>query len=129
MNLRRCPKEFNKIERKWWKFYLPTVEARGMMSVGKYSTLKDLCCVEGQIEYNMAVLRKSNYGATYQEAHYHDASGVDHKKITVSPVVRQLDDKMKLKNSLKKTLGLFEVPAENEERNEMEGLLDGKNVR
>lgn len=125
MNLSRCPKEFDSTERKWWKFYLPVVQQRGLMTHGKYTTLKDLCSVEAQIEYNLALLRVSNYGATYQEASYCDASGVEHKKLTVSPVVRQIDDKMKLKGALKKSLGLFDVPAESDKPTGMEGMLDG----
>ena len=78
MNLTRCPKELDKHERNWWKFYLPVVTSRGLMTAGKYSTLKDLCSVETQIEYNMALLRESNYGATYQEAKYVDSSDNDH---------------------------------------------------
>ena len=100
MDLTRCPKEFDKTERKWWKFYLPVVTERGLMTFGKYTTLKDLCSIESQIEYNLALLRASNYAATYQEAHYSDASGLEHKKITVSPVVKQIDEKMKLKSAL-----------------------------
>lgn len=125
MDLKRCPKEFDKTERKWWKFYLPVVLARGLMTSGKYTTLKDLCSVESQIEYNLAVLRTSNYGATYQESKYMDAAGIEHAKLTVSPVVRQIDDKMKLKGSLKKQLGLFDVPAECGSKDKMEGMLDG----
>ena len=125
MNLSRCPKEFNKFEKRWWKFYLPVVNAKGLMTVGKYTTLKDLCSVEVQIEYNLALLRESNYGATYQEASYCDSSGLEHKKLTVSPVVRQIDDKMKLKSILKKALGLYDVPAEKTGTTKMEGMLDG----
>ena len=125
MNLSRCPKEFNKFERRWWKFYLQVVTERGIMTAGKYTTLKDLCSVEAQIEYNLALLRVSNYAATYQEANYCDSSGLEHKKVTVSPVVRQLDDKMKLKGAIKKQLGLYDVPTENEKHSKMEGMLDG----
>lgn len=125
MNLSRCPKEFDKTERKWWKFYMPVVTERGIMTAGKYTTLKDLCSVEAQIEYNLALLRTSNYAATYQETAYVDSTGLDHKKLAVSPVIRQLDDKMKLKGLIKKHLGLYEVPAENEKQTKMEGMLDG----
>jgi hypothetical protein len=125
MNLFKCPKEFNKFERKWWKFYLSVVTERGLMTAGKWSTLKDLCSVESQIEYNLAVLRASNYAATYQETAYVDSTGLDHKKLAISPLIRQLDDKMKLKGAIKKQLGLYDVPAENEKQTKMEGMLDG----
>jgi hypothetical protein len=125
MNLDRCPKEFNKFERKWWRFYLPVVRERGLMTVGKYTTLRDLCSLEAQIEYNLALLRESNYAATYQETCYVDSAGLEHKKITISPVARKLEDCMKLKSALKKSLGLFEVPAESNKRDVMEGMLDG----
>lgn len=125
MDLTRCPKEFNKIERKWWKFYLPIVRERGIMTVGKYTTLRDLCSVEAQIEYNQALIRASNYAATYQETKYIDSTGLEHTKLTVSPVTRQLNDSLKLKSSLKKALGLFDVPAESAKRDVMEGMLDG----
>lgn len=125
MNLTRCPKEFDKHERSWWRFYLDVVTSRGLMTAGKYSTLKDLCSVESQIQYNMALLRESNYGATYQDAKYVDSSGLEHTKLTVSPVSRKLDDQMKLKNMLKKSLGLLDVPAESEKKKGFEGMLDG----
>ena len=35
MNLQRCPKEFNKFERRWWKFYLDVVTERGLMTAGR----------------------------------------------------------------------------------------------
>ena len=125
MNLSRCPKEFDKVERKWWKFYLKVVTERGIMTAGKYTTLKDLCSVEAQIESNLAILRKSNYAATFNETVYVDSKGDDHKKLAISPLIRQLDDKMKLKGAIKKQLGLYEVPAENEKQTKMEGMLDG----
>ena len=125
MDLTRCPKEFDKTERKWWKFYMPVVTERGIMTAGKYTTLKDLCSVEAQIEYNLAVLRESNYAATYQETAYVDSTGVGHNKMAVSPLIRQLDDKMKLKGAIKKQLGLYEVPADKDDKSKMEGMLDG----
>ncbi len=54
------------------------------MTAGKYTTLKDLCSIEAQIEYNLAVLRASNYAATYQETAYVDSTGLDHKKLAIS---------------------------------------------
>ena len=125
MNLSRCPKEFNKFERRWWKFYLQVVTERGIMTAGKYSTLRDLCSVEAQIEYNLAIIRESNYAATYQETVYVDSSGLEHKKVALSPIAKRLEECMKLKSALKKSLGLFDVPAENEKQTKMEGMLDG----
>lgn len=125
MRLDKCPKEFNKSERRWWKFYFQVVTERGIMTTGKYSTLKDLCCVEAQIEHSMAILRDSDYEATYNKATYTDAKGVDHTKVSISPVARKLEDQMKLKISLKKALGLFEVPAESNQAKGLEGMLDG----
>jgi hypothetical protein len=125
MNLSRCPKEFNKFERRWWKFYLQVVTERGIMTAGKYSTLRDLCSVEAQIEYNLAIIRESNYAATYQETVYVDSTGLEHKKVALSPIAKRLEECMKLKSALKKSLGLFYVPAENEKQTKMEGMLDG----
>ena len=125
MNLSRCPKEFNKFERRWWKFYLQVVTERGIMTAGKYSTLRDLCSVEAQIEYNLAIIRESNYAATYQETVYVDSTGLEHKKVALSPIAKRLEECMKLKSALMKSLGLFDVPAENEKQTKMEGMLDG----
>ena len=125
MNLSRCPKEFNRFERRWWKFYLQVVTERGIMTAGKYSTLRDLCSVEAQIEYNLAIIRESNYAATYQETIYIDSAGLEHKKVALSPIAKRLEECMKLKSALKKSLGLFDVPAENEKQTKMEGMLDG----
>ena len=125
MNLSRCPKEFNRFERRWWKFYLQVVTERGIMTAGKYSTLRDLCSVEAQIEYNLAIIRESNYAATYQETVYVDSTGLEHKKVALSPIAKRLEECMKLKSALKKSLGLFDVPAENEKQTKMEGMLDG----
>lgn len=95
------------------------------MTVGKYTTLKDLCSLEAMIEYNMALLRASNYAGTYQEAKYVDATGLEHTKITISPVAKKLEEQIKLKGDLKKKLGLLEVPAESAKRAGLEGMLDG----
>jgi len=95
------------------------------MTAGKYSTLRDLCSVEAQIEYNLAIIRESNYAATYQETVYVDSTGLEHKKVALSPIAKRLEECMKLKSALKKSLGLFDVPAENEKQTKMEGMLDG----